>query len=328
VALAFSFHAYFFGSSAGIQIQVDPEGLISPFEGSTEAPWELFPDGPIPGESPHVQFKEGYVLSDPSSKCNEHHLRAPFFVNVSVPLLVPFLLEKNHPHWQDAVVVVVPGGAFQVLAWDSEGTDVARWLNTLGISAVVLKYRVPLRPWLNNDGIGSLAAVIDAQRAISMVRAKVVPLGFNASRVGYMGFSAGGVMGLSVSSAASRLYPHIDAIDDVSYKPGFQLIIYGSHINGDPMVTNDTAAKQEPPSFFATAVDDPCVAMERTVFDFVRLKEIGVKPIELHVYRDGKHGYSRCSAKYLKKRYSVCSWTEEALLFMSDFLGNGILSSP
>jgi len=231
----------------------DPAELISPTEGSSGAPWQLYPDGNIPGELPNVTFNETYIAADPAWPwpCNSIHSRDPVFFNISVPLLVPFLLDKNHPKWQDTVVVIAPGGSWSLLVWDKEGTDVARWLNTFGISAVVLKYRVPYRIWLNNTG-GSLAANADAQRAISMVRAEAVPLGFNASRIGFMGFGAGGTIGLSVSSAAARLYPHIDAIDDISYRPDYQLIIYAAHweVWGlDPLVKNDTAAKQEPPTF-------------------------------------------------------------------------------
>jgi len=328
VALALSVYAsYLLGPCVALQMVSEPTKLISPTEGSSGAPWKLYPEGNIPGELPNVTFNESYIHAEPWWACNSVHTSDPVFLNVSVPLLVPFLVDKSHPNWKDTVVVIAPGGSWQVLVWDKEGTDVARWLNTFGISAVVLKYRVPYRVWLNNTG-GSLAANSDAQRAISMVRVKVVPLGFNGSRIGFMGFSAGGIIGLSVSSAPGRLYPHIDAIDDVSYRPDYQLLIYAAHwdIWGlDPMVTNDTAAKQEPPSFFAVAINDPCVKFDHALDDFLRLKNVGVKPTELHIYPNGGHAYGRCNQKYVKNRSAACDWTLQALTFIEHFIGDGVL---
>lgn len=141
---------------------------------------------------------------------------------MSVPTLTPFIVTNG----TGASIVIAPGGGYQNLAWGKEGLDVARFYNSIGVSAFVLKYRVPARP--NLPGLPHWWAPLqDAQRAIGIVRSRASQWGLNASMVGFTGFSAGGHLTAHISTAwQSRYYPRIDAADDASCKPAFSVFMY------------------------------------------------------------------------------------------------------
>jgi len=291
------------------------------FRGSSGAPWNLFPLGSVPGELEAISPEEEVISSIPDFPCNAHHLVATIFANVTAPQIVPFIVDPGNSNRRNVAIIISPGGGWDGLMWEVEGVDIARWLNTHGISAFVLKYRVPRRPWLDNS-LGSMAAQMDAQRAISMVRARAEEFSLKSFRIGYMGFSAGGVLGITVSSSKGRKYTPFDAIDSFSYRPDFQILIYGGPHQYDPSWFNETQAAMQPPTFFASAVDDPCQKPDRIVLGFSRFVRLGVRPAEIHVYSDGSHGFGRCSEQYLTKWYSACSWTGHALAFIDRLLAN------
>jgi acetyl esterase/lipase len=185
--------------------------------------------------------------------------------------------------------VICPGGGFSILAWDLEGTEVAEWLNTLGVTGIVLKYRVPTR---DRDPVW-LAPVQDAQRALSLTRSRAAEWKLNADRVGVLGFSAGGQTAvLAAIKTGTRTYDAADEIDKASCKADFAAIIYPGglvdsktgQLREDVQVTKDA-----PPMFFAHAQDDGAI-VENSVLLFLALKKAGV-PAEMHVYDAGGHGY-------------------------------------
>ena len=117
-----------------------------------------------------------------------------------------------------AAVVICPGGGYHILAYDLEGTEVAAWLNDLGVTGIVLKYRVPFRDPENRG----LAGLQDAQRALCLVRSRAAEWSIDPQRIGILGFSAGGdIAGRTVFRAAERQYPAVDAADALSCRPGF-----------------------------------------------------------------------------------------------------------
>ncbi len=208
--------------------------------------------------------------------------------NVTEPTLTLYRApEGKNTH---AAVVVFPGGGYSILAIDLEGTEVCDWLNGIGVNCVLLKYRVP--------GSGpypkSAAALQDAQRAMGMVREHAAAWGIDPKKVGVLGFSAGGHLAAAVSTHfEKRLYPRVDAADDLSCKPDFAIVIYpgylaveekGMAFNADIPVTKET-----PPTFLVQAEDDP-VHVENVIEYFMALKKAGVAA-ELHVYTKGGHGY-------------------------------------
>ena len=223
---------------------------------TTSAPWPLWPKDAVPDERPGFFGPEAPSFPYP----DDEHL-----TNVTWPTLTPYLVEiqpllveGQQPALRSAVVVA-PGGGYRILAWNKEGTDIALWLNGLGISAFVLKYRVPSRPWLPFGG----APLQDAQRAMGLVREAAVSqpaLGLNASSIGFIGFSAGGHLSAHVAttcsaSPAARAYPPVDAADARSCRPDFSLLVYPWQLSEDALHLNVTAS--HPPAFVAQARDGP-----------------------------------------------------------------------
>jgi len=193
-------------------------------------------------------------------------------------------------HNSGAGVVVFPGGGYQYLAIDLEGTEVCGWLNSIGVNCVLLKYRVP--------GTGpyprSAEALEDAQRAMGMVREHAAAWGIDAHRLGVLGFSAGGYLAAALGTHfEQRLYAPVDEADALSCKPNFALVIYPGYLaiaeknfEFNPAIPVTAAA---PPAFLLQAEDDP-VHVENVIEYFMELKKAGV-PAELHVYAQGGHGY-------------------------------------
>src|SRR3954469_17365280 len=124
-------------------------------------------------------------------------------------------------------VLIFPGGAYRILAWDLEGTEVAEWLNRNGVSAIVVKYRVPAREGRENYA----APLHDAQRAVGLVRANAKEWGLDPERIGILGFSAGGHLAATLAAHVDeRTYPKVDAADDLSCAPNFMLLIYPAYL--------------------------------------------------------------------------------------------------
>ena len=200
-----------------------------------------------------------------------------------------------------AAMIVAPGGGFHILAYDLEGTEVAEWLNTIGVTAIVLKYRVPAR---DREGVRWREAVQDGQRAMSLVRSKAAELGIKPERIGMMGFSAGGETAALTALLKEKQYPEVDAVDNVSHRPDFVGLIYpgglvpkGGTKLGDHVKVTDKA----PPFFFAHANDDRVTPLSSALL-YVELKKAGV-PAELHIYERGGHGYG-----LRKTRDAVTKW--------------------
>ncbi len=189
-----------------------------------------------------------------------------------------------------AAVVVFPGGGYRILAIDLEGTEVCTWLNSAGITCVLVKYRVPESgPYPASD-----APLQDAQRALGIVRQHAAEWQIDPSRVGVLGFSAGAHLAALLSTHFDqRAYPAIDAADQLNCRPDFALIIYPGYLanaakdfapNADINPTDRT-----PPSFIVQAENDP-VHVENAIVYFMQLKKAKV-PAELHIYAEGGHGY-------------------------------------
>jgi acetyl esterase/lipase len=209
--------------------------------------------------------------------------------NVSVPTLTLYTA-KGGANRHGPAVVVFPGGGYNILAIDLEGTEVCDWLTSAGINCVLLKYRVP------NTGPypKSPAALQDAQRAVGLVRQHATEWGINPKSVGVLGFSAGGHLAAALSTHYDqRLYDSVDAADKLSCRPDFAVIVYPGYLaladknfapNADIVPTANT-----PPTFIVQAEDDT-VHVENAVVYFMALKNANV-PAELHIYSQGGHGY-------------------------------------
>lgn len=213
-------------------------------------------------------------------------------------------------------VVVCPGGGYATLAYDWEGTDTANWLNSLGITAVVLKYRLPedasnATPWLS--------PLLDAQRALRFTRAHAAEWGIDPAKVGIMGFSAGGHLAATATTRFDAGDPTAaDPIDRLSCRPDFSILIYpvismaegvthgGSrqnllgdhptaeqvdHYSNELQVTDDT-----PPTFLLHSGDDNAVPVENSL-RFYRALVAHHVPAEMHLYPYGGHGFALAVGK-------------------------------
>jgi len=201
-----------------------------------------------------------------------------------------------------AAVIVFPGGGYNVLAIDLEGTEVCERLASRGIMAVLLKYRVPFTGphWeadcrCHRDAKAPMA-LQDAQRTLGLVRARAAEWHVDPHKIGVLGFSAGGHLVADVSTHWDhRAYTAVDAADTVSCRPDFAVALYPGHLlekttrefelNPTIPVTRDT-----PPTFLLQAVDDPVDPVENALVYYIALKKAKV-PVELHLFERGGHAF-------------------------------------
>ncbi len=231
---------------------------------------DLPPEGPLPDNKPIVAGKPITLLA-----------------NVSTPTLAVYKPEASIDTGRS--VIICPGGGHYILAYDLEGTEVADWLNRIGITAILLKYRVPGRDPENK----SLAAVQDAQRSVSLVRSMSKELGIDPDKIGVLGFSAGGEVAARASfQTAQRLYPKLDSVDEVSMVPNFAILVYPAYLvskDETQLLEGVTPSKNGPTTFMVHAFDDP-VTPQSCLLLASALKRAAI-PFELHIYPTGGHGY-------------------------------------
>jgi acetyl esterase/lipase len=231
--------------------------------------------------------------------------------NVSVPQVSVYPAARPN----GACVIVAPGGGYSILAIEHEGTDVAAWLNTIGVTAVVLKYRVPRRPGQTPD---NLAALQDAQRAVGLVRQNAKDWGIDPNRVGFLGFSAGGHLTASlVASADKRVYEAVDAADSQPCRPSFAVMVYAGGLTEKGKADLKPAVavtKANPPTLLVHATDDNS---DQSVAYYRALLANKV-PAELHLYEGGGHGFGM-----RKDKGATSDWPARAADWMK---GRGLLA--
>lgn len=244
-----------------------------------EKPVELFPGG-APGETEARPERGDYEGGDVGGK-PVYRIRS-----VGAPAITVYQAPDEVA--SGAAVLVCPGGGYNLLAYDLEGTEVCRWLNEIGITAVLLKYRVPRR-----EGRARHEAPLqDAQRALSYLRAHAGELNIDPERIGILGFSAGGHLAAMASTGfGQRTYPAIDEADRVSCRPDFCLLVYPAYLSGEAfgLAPEIRVSPQTPPTFIAQAEDDRS-HIDSSLFYYYALKQTGV-PAEMHLYGSGGHGY-------------------------------------
>ena len=221
-----------------------------------------------------------------------------YVTNVSKPTLTVYAPTGKST---GAAVVVFPGGGYQVLAIDLEGTEACDWLTSKGVTCILLKYRVPHKGegWNQMRGIfvdtGTSMALQDAQRALGLVRFHAAEWHIDRHKVGVLGFSAGGHMVAAVSTQfAKRVYPVVDGADRESCRPDFAIALYPGHLlkergtlalNPDLPVTAET-----PPTFLVQAENDRVDSVDDSLAYYAALRKAGVA-VELHLYAEGGHAF-------------------------------------
>ncbi len=204
-------------------------------------------------------------------------------------------------------VIICPGGGYQILAYDLEGTEVAEWLNSLGITAFLLHYRVP------DNRTGALQ---DAQRAIRVVRSLSADKYPYLKTIGIMGFSAGGSLSARASTRyQDRTYEPVDQTDQLSARPDFALLIYPAYLDQGPGKSLTPELKvdaQTPPMFLFQTADDGLCNSSLVMTQALREAKV---PVELHILPEGGHGYG------LRKGSEAAeAWPGLAAVWLTQFL--------
>lgn len=198
-----------------------------------------------------------------------------------------------------AAVIVFPGGGFQILAIDLEGTEVCDWLISRGITCVLLKYRVPSVPYVwqcdcrPHNLATSVPSLEDAQRTLRLVRFHAAEWHIDPHKIGVIGFSAGGYLVAEVSTRFKRrLYTPIDMADKESSRPDFAVAIYPGHLatDDDTLNPNVPVSHETPPTFLAQAEDDYVDGVNQSLVYYAALKKAEV-PVEMHLYAHGGHAF-------------------------------------
>jgi acetyl esterase/lipase len=208
-----------------------------------------------------------------------------------------------------AAVIVFPGGGYNVLAIDLEGTEACDWLTSTGVTCVLLKYRVPcVKSGPYRD---CRTALEDAQRAVGLVRFQAARWHIDPHKIGVLGFSAGGHMVAAVSTHfEERLYRPVDAADKQSCRPDFAVALYPGHLavreEGFALNPDIQVGPRTPPTFLVQAADDPIDPVKNSLVYYAALRKAGV-PAEMHVYVKGGHAFG------LRRTESpITAWTELA----------------
>jgi acetyl esterase/lipase len=212
-----------------------------------------------------------------------------------------------------AAVIVFPGGGYEILAIDLEGTEACDWLVSRGITCVLLKYRVPAPRSAPYFGAypQSPMALEDAQRTIGLVRFHAAKWHIDPHKIGVLGFSAGGHLVAATSvHFDQRLYPEVDAADQQRCRPDFAIAIYPGHLSmraGSLELNPDIAAHitaQTPPTFLLQNEDDNVDSIWDSLTYYAALKKVGV-PTEFHSYAEGGHAFG-----LRRTKYPVTAWTQ------------------
>lgn len=249
---------------------------------------DVWPGGKAQGDHGTIGPERVRTAADAPTK------DATWITNVTWPTISVFRPDASRN--SRVAMVICPGGGYWNLAWDKEGTEVAERFNPLGITGVVLKYRVPRRPG-EPEPMPAPGPLLDAQRAVRLVRSRADEWGIDPGRIGIMGFSAGGHLALMTAISFDRpAYEPIDEVDRASCRPDFAVMAYPGYILTRPgsgtLAGSIRVPKGAGPMFLVHASDDdePGAQPEQSLALYRALRAAGV-PAELHIYDEGGHGF-------------------------------------
>jgi acetyl esterase/lipase len=225
--------------------------------------------------------------------------------NITKPTLTVYRPAKEKD--TGTAVLICPGGGYWNLYWQLEGEEVAAWLNSLGVTAIILKYRVPRRPD-EPKGEPARRPLQDAQRAVRLVRSKAREWGIAPERIGIVGFSAGGHLAVATATSfRKRTYNPVDVMDKVDCRPDFAIAVYPGYLKAkdkDELAPGLDIPAGTPPVFLAHGGADLISSPEHSLVLYRALRRAGV-PAELHIYATAAHDFG------VRRSDHPCStWTE------------------
>jgi acetyl esterase/lipase len=251
---------------------------------------EIWP-GKVPDESGNIGT-ERFVMS-PRLDRKQVEVNEPtqMITDVTKPTITIYRASKDKN--TGAAVVICPGGGYWNLYWQLEGEEVAAWLNSLGVTGVILKYRVPRRPD-EPKGEPARRPLEDAQRAVSLVRSKAIEWGIQPQQIGIIGFSAGGHLAIATATSfENRAYEPIDDIDKTSCRPDFAILAYPGYLKAkdkEELAPGLRIPAGTPPVFLAHGDEDIISSPAHSALMYLALKRAGI-PAELHIYAGTAHDF-------------------------------------
>lgn len=278
----------FVGVTVGAPKRAATQTAWQPLAGHTQIP--IWP-GAIPDPQPVAGLERAGTVVDKAGHPKPVGGKPWIYVDrVSRPTMTVYSPTGANT---GAAAVVFPGGGYEVLAIDLEGTEVCDWLTSRGITCVLLKYRVPCvhtGPYRE-----CRMALEDAQRTLGLVRYHAAQWHIDPHRIGVIGFSAGGHMVAATSTHFDRrAYAPVDAIDSTSCRPDFAIALYPGHLavreRGFVLNPDIRVTKQTPPTLLIQAENDPVDPVENSIVYHAALRKAGV-PVELHLFVAGGHAF-------------------------------------
>ncbi len=265
---------------------------------------QLWP-GPVPDESGDIGPER--VRLSPGLDRKQVEVTEPtrLITGVSQPSITLYRPARDKD--TGTAILVCPGGGYWDLYWQLEGEEVATWLNSIGVTGILLKYRVPRRPG-ELESEPARRPLQDAQRAMSLVRSRAAEWGIAPRRIGIVGFSAGGHLSLATATRFDeRRYPPVDDADQVSCRPDFAIAVYPGYLKvkeRDELTAEWRIPATTPPVFLVHGGADLISSPEHSVLMYLALKHAGV-PAELHIYADTAHDFG-----VRKNDQPYSAWTE------------------
>ena len=267
-----------------------------------------------PGAAPDAQPVPGPEVLEIDAKFLIAGKPVAWVTNVTRPTMTVYSPEGKNT---GVAVVVFPGGGFEHLAIDLEGTEVCDWLTSKGITCVLLKYRVPSLPYdwrckcRPDNLVAPTLALEDAQRTMGLVRFHAGKWHIDPHKVGVLGFSAGGYLVAEISTNFERrLYASVDAADKESCRPDFAIACYPGHLwvkdKGLILNPNVPVTSNTPPTFLLQAEDDDVDNVNQSLVYYIALKNAGV-PVEMHLYAQGGHAFG-----LRRKKFPITGWPQLA----------------
>ena len=277
-----------------------------------------------PGQAPDESGPIGPERIVMSPKLERKQVEVTESTRMLTDVSKPTLTLYRPPKAKDTgtAILICPGGGYWNLYWELEGEEVAAWLNSLGVTGIILKYRVP-RHADETKTEPARRPLQDAQRAVSLVRSKAGECGLEPRQIGMVGFSAGGHLAIATATSfEKRTYEPRDAIDQVSCRPDFAILAYPGYLkvkDKDELSPSLHVPAGTPPVFLAHGGEDLISSPQHSVMMYLALTQAGV-PSELHVYGGSAHDFG-----VRTNDHSCSAWTEACANWMRQ---QGWLKSP